>query len=76
MIIQIETNDREELKNAINNGLFLLGRELKALYFGLEDDIPSDLIKLLDSKFGNDCQAKLNFMQNRFDLLKQLYEQL
>jgi len=76
MIIQIETDDKEELKNAINNSLFLLGREVKALYFGLEDDMPSDLIKLLNNRFGDDHDAKLNFMQNRFDLLKQLYEQL
>lgn len=78
MQITFETNDKEELKNALNNAIILYADLAGKVYLvGPSDEyIGQKFAKMLTDRFGDDIDAAYTFLKNRLQLLKELYDQL
>lgn len=78
MQITFETNDKEELKNALNNAIILYADLVGRVYLvGFSDEyIDPRFAKMLTDRFGDDIDAAHAFLKNRLQLLKELYDQL
>lgn len=78
MKITFEINDDEynDFIGGLNNALNCYGNVVGAYYFGCTNDVPSKIYDFLKDKFGDNEDAKLEFLQNRFNILKKVYKQL
>jgi len=78
MQITIETQDNEELKNALNNAIILYHDLIGRIHLvGISEEfIMPEFAKMLYERFGDDEDSALQFLRIRLNLLKELYNQL
>jgi len=74
MKIEFEVNDFEEFLSAFNNSIVALQDIYAGLYFGCE--IPLKFEEMLEKKFGNNYEAKIECLRNRVTLLCNIYKEL
>ena len=78
--ITIEIEDLSGLISGLNNCLYVYHSiVLGSTFMGIEEEnCPAGLLKMMDEKLGKNATSdeKFNFVKQRYELVKKLYEQL